>query len=595
MKKILVCCLLFVASSFVLAQSATGGKEEKLQQLKNRDDIKATEVRKDLLKLEYPNGKVLYKNIGDYQHPESSIPQSGGQQPVYSPTYDSTIIDLTTIDTTLYYQKYKFWQEVPLTNLDFSHLMVGDVNNNGKTELYGLRKFYETPAEPVCIYELDANNNFQFVHQYDSVLNCWNIYDIDNDGKKDVHLGLGGIYGIIPDQRFFSKITDSSFATKLNVLFSPFTEQTQLNDQTLGDFDNDGNTDLIFARFGTPSVYIYEYNPITNNFDSVYRFDVFETAPWGNSGFSVGDFDLDGNKDIVFGTGKGNVFVIENEGNNQYTNSWQGMVETYAAYIHTWSNDIDGNGKPEFWVLGQAFYNDIGITRITIFETIGDNSYQKVGKVDLVGVFPFYAGTMQAVDIDNDVVEEVAICIDGNFLILKFNGSRDHHRYQLMYLKRPDIYSLQEWQTYFGAIMLDIFNNGEKNILISMAHTKEQFNTVYSKAETKIYRPDSTTSIRGLENLVPISSELYQNYPSPFNPVTNIKFILGNSTNASIKIYNVLGKETTTLLDNYLPSGEHTVQWNGKDDKGNILPGGVYFIQMIAGSYQKTIKTIFLK
>ena len=71
MKKILVCCLLIVISSFSFAQSAPGGREEKLQQLKTREDIKVTEVQKDLLKLEYPNGKVLYKNIGEYK-PENN-------------------------------------------------------------------------------------------------------------------------------------------------------------------------------------------------------------------------------------------------------------------------------------------------------------------------------------------------------------------------------------------------------------------------------------------------------------------------------------------------------------------------------------------
>lgn len=46
---------------------------------------------------------------------------------------------------------------------------------------------------------------------------------------------------------------------------------------------------------------------------------------------------------------------------------------------------------------------------------------------------------MQAVDIDNDGTEEIAVCIDDNFLILKFNGSRDHHTYELYYIKQNDL------------------------------------------------------------------------------------------------------------------------------------------------------------
>ena len=56
-----------------------------------------------------------------------------------------------------------------------------------------------------------------------------------------------------------------------------------------------------------------------------------------------------------------------------------------------------------------------------------------------------------------------------------------------------------------------------------------------------------------------------------------------------------LGKEIKLLLEDFLPAGEYTIQWDGKDDKGNVLPGGVYFIQMKAGEYQQTIKTVLLK
>ena len=109
MKKSLVFGLLFFTISFLSAQS----RDEKLQQLKNRRDIKVTEVEPNLLKLEYPNGKILYKNIADYQ------PQTSNHQLIFSPTYDSTIIDLRFIDTTQYYHMYSYWTEVPIHNWNF--------------------------------------------------------------------------------------------------------------------------------------------------------------------------------------------------------------------------------------------------------------------------------------------------------------------------------------------------------------------------------------------------------------------------------------------------------------------------------------------
>lgn len=574
-------CLVFVVCSLVLAQT----REEKLQQLKSRTDIKVTEIEKDILKIEYPYGKVLIKNIGDYKRQ----PTNDYQQPItYSPTYDSTIIDLRYIDTTLYYYKYSLWQEVPLTNFDFDYLRIGDVNKNGKTELYGARKFFESETEPVCVYEFNESDGlFEFIYQYDSVYLIKNIYDIDNDSEEEVHFRAAS-----GDQRFFSKENDTSLATQLNLILN-YTP-AQLDDQTLGDFDGDVYTDLLFDRWGKPYVYIFEYNPIVNNFDSVYRFNTQEPAPYDEGGYSVGDFDLDGKTDIVFGTGRGNVFVIENEGDNQYINSWQGSVESYHAYIHTPSNDINKNGKPEFWVLADAYYNGLGTTRLTIYETNGNNSYQAVGRVDLVGIFSFYAGTMQAVDIDNDGTEEIAVCIDQNFLILKFNGSKNHHTYEVYYIKQNELFAAGENSVYFGANVYDLLNNGEINILISMDHIIEQGGQFTSSRFTQIYKPDSTTSI-GKDKLVPDAIKLYQNYPNPFNPITTIKFELNNTGSVTLKIYNILGKEIKLLLDDNLPAGEYNIQWNGKDDKGNIPPGGVYFIQLKAGNYRQTIKAVLLK
>ena len=160
MKKSLVFGLLFFTISFLSAQS----RDEKLQQLKNRRDIKVTEVEPNLLKLEYPNGKILYKNIADYQ------PQTSNHQLIFSPTYDSTIIDLRFIDTTQYYHMYSYWTEVPIHNWNFDYIRIGDVNSNGLSELYGSRKYFWSDSEPITIYELDDYETFDFKYQYDSVL-----------------------------------------------------------------------------------------------------------------------------------------------------------------------------------------------------------------------------------------------------------------------------------------------------------------------------------------------------------------------------------------------------------------------------------------
>ena len=126
-------------------------------------------------------------------------------------------------------------------------------------------------------------------------------------------------------------------------------------------------------------------------------------------------------------------------------------METYNAYLLTQTNDLDGNGKKEIWIGGDAFYKGVAKTRITILETNGNNSYQEVGRIDLIGVFSFDAGNMQVLDVDNDGKDEVMICIDGNVIILKFAGSKNDQKYNVFYIKqnnRPDI-------SYYGARMYD--------------------------------------------------------------------------------------------------------------------------------------------
>lgn len=585
MKIYFVCCLLFVVSSFSFAQSKYQNKEAKLQQLKTREDIKVTEIEKDLVKLEYTNGKVLYKNIGDYKSDNSYL-----HRLTYSPTYDSTIIDLNNIDTTLYYQKYSFWQEVPIHNSNFDHLRIGDVNKNGKLELYGTRKLFTSGVEPISVYEFNNAGKFNLIYQYDSVFQARNIYDIDSDGREEVQLNTTGVFAGMLRERFFSKNSDSSLAITKNFQFNPFDENIQIDAPKLGEFDNDKNTDLVFDTQGYPFVWIYEYNPSINNFDFRFRFQVPDPIDLEMEGYSVGDFDLDGKTDIVFGTVEGKVFVIENQGNDQYINVWVDTVKSYNAYVHVWTNDIDKNGKPEFWVLTDAFWSGLGITKIFIFESNGDNSYQVVGRIDLIGVFSFDAGTMQAVDIDNDGVEEVAVCIDDNFLILKFIGSANSHIYETDYIKKNN-YEKHEY--FYGAIMYDINNDGKYEIFISLYELYEgppQDIRMFTKA----YLKNNESSVI---NYLLSSKEinLSQNYPNPFNPTTNINFNINKTQNVTIKIYDVLGKEIKTLVNDNLPAGEHDLQWNGKDNEGNPLPSGIYFIQMKAGIYQKTIKTLLLK
>ena len=88
----------------------------------------------------------------------------------------------------------------------------------------------------------------------------------------------------------------------------------------------------------------------------------------------------------------------------------------------------------------------------------------------------------------------------------------------------------------------------------------------------------------------PAEFSLYQNYPNPFNPSTKITWQSPISSHQTLKIYDVLGNEITTLADEYKEAGRYEVDWNA----GNI-PSGIYFYQLKAEDFIQTRKIILIK
>ncbi|NIV72599.1 MAG: T9SS type A sorting domain-containing protein [Calditrichae bacterium] len=94
---------------------------------------------------------------------------------------------------------------------------------------------------------------------------------------------------------------------------------------------------------------------------------------------------------------------------------------------------------------------------------------------------------------------------------------------------------------------------------------------------------------------LPKRFDLLQNYPNPFNSQTIIRFRLAKSERVTIKIYNLLGETVNTLIDENMEAGRFRVVWEGKDNHGNSVSSGLYFLQMTARSFQKTRKLILIR
>jgi len=98
------------------------------------------------------------------------------------------------------------------------------------------------------------------------------------------------------------------------------------------------------------------------------------------------------------------------------------------------------------------------------------------------------------------------------------------------------------------------------------------------------------TSVARLSTDLPTHFILSQNYPNPFNPTTTITFALPVKSFVSLKIFDALGREVGTLLNEELSVGIYSKQWDASG-----LPSGVYFYRLQAGSFIETKKLILLR
>jgi hypothetical protein len=89
---------------------------------------------------------------------------------------------------------------------------------------------------------------------------------------------------------------------------------------------------------------------------------------------------------------------------------------------------------------------------------------------------------------------------------------------------------------------------------------------------------------------------LFQNYPNPFNPSTRIQYQVSSNSHASLKVYDVLGNEVATLVNEDKPAGSYEVEFNSVETRHGVsLPSGVYIYTLIAGDYCTSRKMLFLK
>lgn len=139
-----------------------------------------------------------------------------------------------------------------------------------------------------------------------------------------------------------------------------------------------------------------------------------------------------------------------------------------------------------------------------------------------------------------------------------------------------------------GDTIITVFNNAQvQNFNVTVANEPI---SITVDPNNWILKTINSVVVGIEDEMQPQIFSLEQNYPNPFNPVTKIKFALATNEFTTLKVYDIIGKEITTLVNNQMEKGHYEINFDASN-----LPSGVYFYTLNAGGYKETRKMILMR
>jgi predicted outer membrane repeat protein len=175
--------------------------------------------------------------------------------------------------------------------------------------------------------------------------------------------------------------------------------------------------------------------------------------------------------------------------------------------------------------------------------------------------------------------------------------------YYLMHITSAEIgdHGMDTDATFIDISYIDIIEDMSENNVTAASlewtvHVTDGIDTVEADNAPFTLQVDGSNALSAyLEGLLPDEFALQQNYPNPFNPVTTLRYDLPINGMVTIIIYDMLGREVKTLINQNQNAGYKSVIWNATNDNGKPISAGIYLYQIHAGEYMQTKKMVLLK
>ena len=344
------------------------------------------------------------------------------------------------------------------------------------------------------------------------------------------------------------------------------------------DLDNDGDNDAIITEWlGCPGIsessrriYI-----CLNNGSAVFSNPIIKVVSPQPAPIAFGDFNADGNKDIITGSAGALIEISMGLGNGDLMPPVSYSVGEQGGATDIVVADFNRDGKSD--IASSNFWEG---TSMSVLYGNGDGTFQtalilpSAYSPDLLNVSGITAG-----DLDNDGDKDIIVGNNAsNSLSLYYNNNGAFE-----YKMRAGAFL-----SVFSPVFADIDNDGKGDIgaVGSLPPSGTGSTLIFMKGNNT-----GATSISGFNTSeIPEKFRLEQNYPNPFNPVTNLEFGISDRGFVSLKIYDLLGKEVATLVNAELNAGSYKYNFDASN-----LSSGIYFYKLSAKNFSETKRMILLK
>jgi len=379
--------------------------------------------------------------------------------------------------------------------------------------------------------------------------------NLDGTGNKEIIIHNWNLKNVTPMTvpSINTYILADTMENKQNLFLSGSNDDVALFGGMAYDIDKDGRDEVYLPTYSSvfkdrPIIHMihYETGDNTSIIDSaknVFALDLGslytpDMTNWFNCTYSMGYGDIDGN-------GKTNLYISSGYPLNIISAEFQGGNKTDMAN----------------WVIKPLYAGDISTEEnlYVIKDSLGNIDTTKIAEIANISIATKISAQFN--DFDKDGLEDIVV----------------------------------PYQVITDSITVKHFVwNSSTSIFDSTTSKIQRAN----RWGLRIVEKDKSVgiSVKDLTMITPDDFTLKQNYPNPFNPETIIRFSLPVKSNISLKIYDMLGKEVTSLLDKQEhDKGAFEMKWNGTNNYGQKVASGNYVAKLTFGNFSKSIKMTLLK